>query len=332
MFLENPVSYDNNILNRIKIYEEYSLMSDVDRKFLNGVVREVKPKKVLEIGVFAGMSSAIILNAIKDFNDSFLYSVDYNTLLYSDNTKKSGFILDKEEYRDLLNRHKLYTGGVTAKFIEEIGQDIDLCFIDAAHINPGEFMDILMVLPYLKKNAVLIIHDVANHTFSYKNNKLVYTCGVLFSALKGRKIIPNDGIFNSIGNIGAVILDDDILDRVYDYFHLLTLPWEYLPTDEDIEITKNIFIKHYDKKYIDMFINIYSYYKKEITAINDNIRNEKTAFESNHDFYMKIKSLEIRLSAMEKYVNRRFNKIINKLAWFIPIKSMRNNFRNDLIE
>ncbi|WP_297277263.1 class I SAM-dependent methyltransferase [uncultured Brachyspira sp.] len=331
MFLENPVNYEDNILNRIKIYEEYSLMSDVDRKFLNGVIREAKPKKVLEIGVFAGMSSAIILNAIKDFKDSFLYSVDYNTLLFNDKTKKSGFILEKKEYSNLLDRHKLYTGGVTAKFIEEIGGDIDLCFIDTAHINPGEFMDILMVLPYLKKNAVVIIHDVSSHTFSYQNNKLICTCGVLFSALKGRKIIPNDGIFNTIGNIGAVILDDDILDRVYDYFHLLTLPWEYLPTDEDIDITKNIFLKYYDKKYVDMFVNIYSYHKKEITAMNDNIKNE-TVIKDKSDLEERVNTLESRLLIMEKYVNRRFDKIINKVAWFIPFRGMRDNFRNDLIE
>ena len=260
-----------------------------------------------------------------------LYSVDYNTLLYGDKSKKSGFILEKEEYKDLLNRHKLYTGGVTAKFIEEIGGDIDLCFIDTAHVNPGEFMDILMVLPYLKKNAVVIIHDVASHTFSYQNNKLVCTCGVLFSALKGRKIIPNDGIFNTIGNIGAVILDDDILDRIYDYFHLLTLPWEYLPTDDDIDITKNIFLKYYDKKYVDMFVNIYYYHKKEITAMNDNIKN-KTIIENKTDLDEKINSLELRLSIMEKYINRRLNKIINKVSWFIPFRGMRDNFRNDLIE
>ena len=332
MFLEDPVNYENNILNRIKIYEEYSEMSDIDRKFLNGVVREVKPNKILEIGVSYGMSSAIILNAIKDFKDSFLYSIDYNTIHYCDKTKKTGFILEeKEEYEKLLDKHKLYTGGVTAKFIEEIGGDIDLCFIDTAHVNPGEFMDILMVLPYLKNNAVVVIHDVASHTFSYQNNKLKCTCGILFSALKGRKIIPNDGIFNTIANIGAVILDDDILDRVYDYFHLLTLPWEYLPTDEDIDITKNIFLKYYDKKYVDMFLNIYSYHKKEITAMNDNIKN-KTIIGNKTDLDEKIKSLESRLSTMEKYMNRRFNKIINKVSWFIPFRGMRDNFRNDLIE
>ena len=44
--------------------------------FINGIIRKFKPKKCLEIGVARGGSSIIILNALKDINDSFLVSLD----------------------------------------------------------------------------------------------------------------------------------------------------------------------------------------------------------------------------------------------------------------
>ena len=219
--LYEPEKIDNNILDEINhVFDEEnnrSEMTYLERKFLNGVVRTVKPKKILEVGVAAGASSSIILNAIKDIDDSFLYSVDYNNEYYRDTSKMSGFIVNKE-FQHLSNKWKLYTGGVTAKFIESIGRNIDLCLLDAMHRNPGEFLDFLMVLPYLKKGAVLVIHDIQ----LFLKQVTAVTCGTLFASIKGKKIILKDPSFTSIenGNIGAIILDDNIKDYITDYFLL----------------------------------------------------------------------------------------------------------------
>lgn len=152
--LYEPEKIDNNILDEINhVFDEEnnrSEMTYLERKFLNGVVRTVKPKKILEVGVAAGGGSAIILNAIKDIKDSFLYSIDYSEAYYRDCTKKTGFIVD-EQFHDLKSKWKLYTGGLAAKFMYEIGGEIDLCLLDTAHSNPGEFIDFLIILPYLKK-------------------------------------------------------------------------------------------------------------------------------------------------------------------------------------
>ena len=66
-------------------------MSEIDQKFLNGVIRKYKPKKILEIGVSKGGSSAIILNAIQDIEGAKLYSVDVNERCYRIPTKKPDF-------------------------------------------------------------------------------------------------------------------------------------------------------------------------------------------------------------------------------------------------
>ncbi len=66
-------------------------MSFTDRSFLNRIIRKLKPKKVLEIGVADGGSSLIILNAFKDVHGSFLYSSDFSEKIYEDNSKLTGY-------------------------------------------------------------------------------------------------------------------------------------------------------------------------------------------------------------------------------------------------
>ena len=195
MILDNNIDkFETNILMQINhILEQkhnnrtLSEMSFTDRSFLNGIIRKLKPNKILEIGLAAGGSSAIILNAIKDFENSTLYSIDYNTKYYQDNSKNTGFIVN-DYLPELKNKWNLYTGGVSAKFIEDIGNNIDVCLLDTMHCNPGEILDFLTVLPYLKENAVVILHD----TLLYGMEPYIYnfrygctTCGTLFSAIKG---------------------------------------------------------------------------------------------------------------------------------------------------
>lgn len=191
MTINKPEKFENEIVDEIndilniKLVPEMTIseMTYLERCFLNGIIRQAKPKKILELGVSAGGSSAIILNAIKDFDNAKLYSVDYTEKWYVDNSKNTGFIID-EKFSNLKNKWKLYTGGTAAKFMEEIGGEIDLCLIDTVHSNPGEFLDFLIVLPYLKKNAILILHDIAlHHTY-----KFCITNGILFSCLNGNKL------------------------------------------------------------------------------------------------------------------------------------------------
>ncbi len=289
--INNPENFENHIIdeiNKILDYEtignKISEMTYLERKFLNGVIRQVKPKKILEIGVAAGGGSSIILNAIKDTDNSFLYSIDYSKEFYRNKNKNTGFIVG-EKFPHLSKKWKLYTGGVAAKFIDEIGDNIDLCLLDAMHSNPGEILDFLMILPYLNKNAVVIIHDI------FTSN----TCLTLFNAIKGHKIIfkDKDEIFNNYG-IGAVILDDNIMDNIFDYFFLLKLGWNYMPSDLDIEIVIELLKKHYDKDLVNFFIKLSNINKK--------------------NFYI------------SQHMNKEINNI-NKISWWIPFKKMRGKFR-----
>lgn len=289
-----------------------SEMSHVQRRFLNGALRQVKPKKILELGVSAGGSAAIILNAIKDLNYSKLYSIDYNNFYWRDPSRKVGFLIN-DKFNNISDKWELYTGGLAAKFLDKIGDEIDFCLLDTMHMNPGEFIDFLMVLPYLKKNAILIIHDTILHK-TYPN---CITCGILFSALKGIKITPDENDFYSIGNIGLVILDDDIKERIYDYFHLLTLPWSYLPSNEDIMIIEEFIKRHYGENYAKMFLAIALHYKDKLSIINT-------------DLDSKIINLDNKINNIVNNVDNKIDNIINTLAWWIPNKKKRDEFRRKM--
>ena len=331
MLIKNPENYETELLNDINnilnekhpqnntLYGTINEMSDVERKFLNGIIRQLKPKKILEIGVSAGGSSIIILNAIKDIEEAKLYSIDYLKKWHFNNEKDVGYLV-KEKCNYLSDKWKLYTGGVTANFIEEIGGDIDLCLLDTAHRNPGEFMDFLMFLPYMKKNAVIVIHDIIFHTFNI--DPQAYTCGLLFNTIKGKKITTKDNFNNNVGNvanIGAVILDDNIMDNILEHFLLLMLPWKYMPKDEDIIVTQRLFSKHYSQELIDLFLSIVLMHKNNHT-INYNSNLEPQIVDLNN----RISKLEIDNSNILK----KTHKIIDTLAWCIPIRKWRDNFRN----
>ena len=62
-----------HIQNKIQPFIEQSWNEE---KFLNGIIRRIKPKKILEVGVYHGGSSVIILNAIDDMRESKFYSIE----------------------------------------------------------------------------------------------------------------------------------------------------------------------------------------------------------------------------------------------------------------
>ena len=104
----------------------------------------------MEIGVSRGGSASLILNAIKDIEGAKLYSIDKSVHCYREQNKNSGYLV-KEKFPEFMDKWTLFLGGLTAEYIETIGNGIDLVFIDTVHLTPGEMLDWLMVLPFLKE-------------------------------------------------------------------------------------------------------------------------------------------------------------------------------------
>ena len=166
-------------------------------------------------------------------------------------------------FPEFIKNWSLFKGNITTEFIEKIGNDIDMAFIDTIHYQPGEILDFLMVLPFLKEEAIVIFHDIAFQiTHSPNRNELAPY--IIFNALRGEKFLPSG---NSLlkQDIGAVKLDKNQKRFSNDYFRLLGGQWQYFPKEnhnkdcliifeEAIEFNRN-FVKKNPKQLLYRFIS-----------------------------------------------------------------------------
>lgn len=265
-----------------------SEMSYKDRAFLNGIIRRAKPKTIVEIGLSAGGSTSVILNAIRDMEDSKLYSFDYNTNWYRDQNsgqdkgRKSGFLVN-QIVPDLVSKWELYTGGVPCKYFDSLpAEGVDVCFIDTAHISPGEHMNILEILPFMKKNGIIIYHDTSYHTLRFE---IGTTNCVSINTLSGKRIILKSENTAGLPNIGAIILDENVEDMLYPLFSNLSMPWYYKISDEDF----TDMLKHFSRYYSRELVQIYIYYC--CFYMNGGLKNYESAAKIAESVVMKYKNM-----------------------------------------
>lgn len=263
--------YDENILADIEGYlqgkieetdEPKSEMSYKDRAFLNGIIRKTKPNTIVEIGLSAGGSTIVILNAIRDMGNTKLYSFDYNTIWYKDvhvrqdKGRKTGFLVN-QILPDLVSKWELFTGGVPCKYFDILPEDgIDICFIDAMHHNPGEHLNILEILPFMKKNGIIIYHDTAYHMLHGSTTNCVS-----INTLNGKRILLKSEKTNGLPNIGAIIIDENIENMLFALFSNLSLPWEYKITDDDFVEMFKYFSKYYSQNLVQIYLYYCYFYK-----------------------------------------------------------------------
>ena len=204
-------NYEREIITEsIKKYAGWELFQN-EPYFINGIIRKFKPKNCLEIGVAKGGGSILILNAIKDFNDSRLISLDLNTDLYYNKSLKTGCNA-MEYFPELIknDKWKLYTGKLPHIFLEKLNMKFDFLFLDTSHLVPGEILNLIEVLPFLEDNAVIILHDIMFHlpTHKFYNQKEVkYHPSMIYllTSLAGNKIVMQDQEYG-LENIGAILL------------------------------------------------------------------------------------------------------------------------------
>ena len=233
--------YDVEKFNEIKDSLENTKCSNMwanQKEFLNGLVRKFKPKKVVEVGTLYGGSSIIILNAIDDLNDSKLYSIDLDT------REKVGECVPKY-FPNLMKKWTLFKGNIATAFLEQIGNNIDMALFDTSHQEPGEIMDFLMVLPFLKENAIVAFHDIAMQiTHSHDRNE--WAPYIIYNGIRGEKYLPSgDDILKQ--DIGAAKLDSNQKRYYQEYFRLLGGQWQYFPKEEHVTQIRNFFKKYYEK-------------------------------------------------------------------------------------
>lgn len=205
-----------------------SEMLDTERRFLNGLLRLTKPENILEIGVSQGGSTAVILNAISDRKDTRLVSIDNSEYYYKDTTLKVGCIVD-EIYPEGNDQWTLYAGKDPVEVLPEIDTEFDFCVIDTRHVHPVESMNFLTALPYLKEDAIVVLHDIGAYLVDLKNfPNLAFACKILFDSVTGKKLRPKEK-YRRITNIGAFQVNRDTWEYIENVFYSLEFPWGLMP-------------------------------------------------------------------------------------------------------
>lgn len=239
-------------------YLNYVEMCDSDRLFLATLILRNKPKKILEVGVSRGGSSFLILNTMNTYKDAKLYSLDYNTEHYTNDGTLTGAFINK--FPNLKQNWNLNTGGLALNFLDKIAsstnenEKFDFCFLDTMHALPGEILDFLQILPYMKENSILVFHDTNLQVISPQ----CFVNNLLMSSIRGPKLIPypEPYLHSPFNNAGAVKITKDTFSLLYGVFNLLAIPWQYKLKYEEIKLLIEFFDKHYPAFYANYFKEI----------------------------------------------------------------------------
>ncbi|MBD5504495.1 MAG: class I SAM-dependent methyltransferase [Lachnospiraceae bacterium] len=243
-----PFCEPHEIINHME--EGYCEMSPEEHGFLCGLIKEKSPNKIVEVGVAGGGTTAVIMKCLDMVNPSAkMYSCDLNKICYRRKDKMTGYQLDevKEELGNYSN-HKLLLGGILPQFMEQIGNNIDLCVLDTVHAMPGEILDFLTILPYLSDGAVCILHDTANNLLGkYKD---AFATKILFDSVYAEKYYD---FLNANLNIGAFVVDNRTREYIANVFSSLSITWAYEPTIRELMAYRDVFKKFYDEECLTLF-------------------------------------------------------------------------------
>ena len=254
--------YENFERERLDpIYETvkpYSWMAKNERYFLNGMIRALNPRKILEAGVSDGGGSAIILNAIQDIEGTKLYSVDYSEKAYKHPDKLSGWFVD-EKFPHLKNKWQIYRGGDLSCFLEDIGDNIDMLVLDTVHRHPWETLNFLCVLPFMNQNGSwVILHDITDFVRPVARNALA--CRYLFGhVVSYEKFSPVSDHDKQPANIGAFKVSEITAKYIDNLFISLFLPWASVVSEKDFDSMKQIIRKYYTSEQYKTFCDAFDF-------------------------------------------------------------------------
>ncbi|MBQ3654517.1 MAG: class I SAM-dependent methyltransferase [Synergistaceae bacterium] len=268
-------------------------MSKNERYFLNGIIRAMKPKKILEVGVANGGGTSIILNAISDIEGANLYSVDYTEKSYRYPDKPSGFLVE-EKFPQFLDKWRIFRGGDVSRFIEEVGGGIELFMLDTVHTHPWETLNFLCVLPFMKIGSWVVLHDIT--LFMNPSDRHALACGYLYAGVvSDEKVTPApDNPARKFANIGAFRVSEATVKYVNNLFEMLLVPWNIQVSGRDLEDISRIIQKYYSPEQYRFFcdaLEFQEYMFKHPANFHSKVRHylQEKASAKTYSFLSKIR-------------------------------------------
>ncbi len=255
-----------------ELVEGKTLMSRGEQKFFMQFMKEDRPKKILEIGSNQGGTTAIILHAIEKLQlSAVLHSVDISN--FEDTMRHTvdhslGVVCPHWNQESW----KIYCNTTVAGVVDEIGSDIDFCILDAAHSLPGEVLDLITILPYLKDGTIVVLHDIRLGSRGMRRNAIA--TNILFSTVVAEeKFLPLDDLGN-IMNIAAFRITKTTRAHIHNLIQALSLPWAYSVSEAHWNLYTKVVRAHYADQY-DFFLKSCTYGQKTGTSTVNNWDFEK---------------------------------------------------------
>ena len=124
-------------------------------KIISDIIRDYKPKKILEIGSLYGYSAILIANVMSGYDDDDDIKVVTIEIDKSNGDIAKGNIKDAE----LLNRIELITGDAL-EVIPKLGYKFDLLFLDAAKDQYLQYLKLSEEANIIKIDAIIIADNV----------------------------------------------------------------------------------------------------------------------------------------------------------------------------
>lgn len=232
-----------------KIQDAYCEMSDFEHGFICGLIRDVHPEKVVEIGVACGGTTAVIMNCLSMLeSNAQMYSVDINKQCYRRSEKKCGYQLKEvEKYLPNYANHKFLLGSILPNVIEKIGGGIDFVVLDTVHRLPGELLDFLCIVPYLNDGAVVVLHDVTSNMF---RDERAYATKIVFDTAFGDKYFNYE---NGILNIGAIRIGKETKENIANVFSAFSITWAYMPPRAELLTYRKVYRTMYSDECLKLF-------------------------------------------------------------------------------
>lgn len=274
-------------------------MTAFDSAFLCGLMKEKRPHKIVEIGIAAGATTAIILKSLELLgleDESEVFSVDLSERFYRGGSERSGYLAD-----ELLNqrgahfKHTFLLGKLLPEVVDQIGSDVDFVILDTMHSMPGEILEFLTIFPYLKLGATVVLHDIA---LSHYNQPTLFDyCNqiLLRSVVADKYFMYDKSSSLKYPNIGAFDTNENTAQSISEVFHALTINWIYRLDPRSFIIYCKHFEQHYGKDTASLFTTIYEMQEHTYKAIFENtIMETKTDIEQLRK-QLKKKSEEIKV-------------------------------------
>lgn len=234
-------------------------MSENDHNFLIYLLHKYKPRKILEVGVSGGGTSALLLNN----SEAQVYGVDVAKEYYRDKNLPVGFEIKRFCSADALARHTLYVGYDIIEVIDQIGDEIDFVLLDTMHSLPGELLHFFAVYPFFANRSVLVLHDLSLNFFASESacsmSRLFPIATKLLFCMLGSRCKQLPDIDNP--NIGALEIDDLTRKSIDSTFFGLTSTWNYFP-DKYLNKYLKFIGEHYNTFCLNVFNQCIIYQEK----------------------------------------------------------------------